>query len=650
MGTRLALAAALLPALLVLPRPGLAVPPGAWTETGPGGGRVYSLAVEPWDGDTVYAAAGRAGVYKTRDGGASWFWSGNRLTGENIQLVTLDPARPNLIYAATADSAEVHRAAEQVYRSPDRGLHWEPIFTATLEPTDRLDVAAAQGVVYVMTPRDLFRSADGGKTWSQVFAAGVLLDVQVDPGNPDIVYLASPVGVLKTTDGGASWAQVGPFSSPGAPEGIAALALSLARPATLYASDAVPRLYRSDDGGATWSAALPLPDSSFAIAADPEDPSTVYQLGTGVFVSHDGGATFAPIRRGLPLDSSGGPRPVLDLAVRRDRPGALYAATLFDGVYVSHNARRWQPATDGLAARQLAWIKPSPQVPSTLYLSDTFNLYRSGDGGASWSPFAPSLTGTTIVRDLLLDPRDPALLFAGTVDGAYRSADGGATWTHLGLYKDLFGGLVEVDRQTLVAASTFGVFRTTDGGRTWREVLNRSLGLPPHLDGRTVQWLKNDPAAPGTIYGYLLESYDDRPGAKGYLFRSLNGGATWEALKEDLYFTQIVPGHPGRLYATRLHQVLRSDDGGRRWRVVADVPGVFFADLAIDPFHPGTIYAGTFGQSVYQSRDGGVTWDPASIGLAHRSRLFVIRVVAHPSMPDRIYALPNEGGLFQADF
>ncbi|HEX2644442.1 MAG TPA: hypothetical protein VHU81_15710 [Thermoanaerobaculia bacterium] len=649
---RLAAAGLFLAALLLAARPGLARA-GVWTESSPGGGPVFSLAVDPSAPDTVYAAAGTAGVYKSRDGGASWSWSSRGMAGENVHLVVLDPARPEVLYAATAETSfGSHRAEEEVFRSPDGGAHWESVFKLKIYRGERLDVAVARGVVYLMTPRDLFRSADGGAAWTRVFAAGSLDGVEVDPRDPGTAYLATPVGLLKTTDGGASWSQAGPLSGWDYAEGIWFLAVAPAHPDTLYvAAGAGPRLFRSDDGGATWSPGLPLAQEGFRLAVDPHDPSTLYTFGYGVAVSHDGGATFEPIDHGLPANEFyGGPLEILSLAIRPDRPGTLYAGTQSDGVHVTRNARRWEPAADGLSAQWFYWLKASPQAPSTLYAFTPSRLIRSTDGGATWSPFAADLSRADFtIRDLAVDPRDPALLFAATTRGIYRSTDGGAAWTHLGFYQDIFNGMVEVDRDTLVATVGFGIYRTRNGGRTWQEVLNRSLGRPANLAGRTAQWLKLDPAHPETIYGLVVEVYNPE-GFKAYLVRSTDAGATWQALEEDFYSIDIAPGRPRTLLAAQSHQVLRSTDGGSRWSVIAEVPGVSFADLAFDRFDPNTVYAGTDGQGVYRSLDGGVTWAPLNAGLARLGRDSVYRVVPHPSIPGRVYALPAEGGIFQGDF
>lgn len=622
-----------------------------WAPFGPGGGAVFALAVDPAAPDTLYAAAGRAGLYKSTDGGASWRWSGNGMAGFNLETVAVDPRRPGAVYTASRSSGDALTSVEKVFQSLDGGVHWRPIFERPLRDFVRMEVAVTAGVVYVSTADHLFKSADRGATWEELDYSGspipaALNDVEVDPENPDRVYL-SPVagGLLRSTDGGASWTEVGPQGPADTVFSFGHIAVAPSRPQTLYAVagfDSHLWLFRSDDGGSTWTAGSPLPELRERIAVDPTDPATVYAFGRGVSVSHDGGETWQTINLGLAEV-----RGVLSLAVRPDRPSTVYAGTSSEGVYVTRDARLWQPSTEGLRAQAFVWLKVSPAAPSTFYAAAGFHLYRSDDGGATWGVFAAGLNRDFGIRDLVLDRRDPDLLYAVGLGGIYRSRDRGETWARL-LAQDAYT-LVAVDGRTLLAGTGTGLLRSTDAGRTWKEVLQASLPRSVRLPQRNVFWLKNDPAAPSTIYGRASEYRLVPDQTTTFLIRSTDGGATWQKLR-DFYTLGISPRDPNTLYAAYFYDVFRSTNGGRTWTVIYHLDGTTISEVEVDPFDPRTIYLGTNGQGVLVSRDGGATWQPANAGLARQGRQEIHDFSFNPGVPGLVYALPLEGGLYKAEF
>jgi photosystem II stability/assembly factor-like uncharacterized protein len=225
-----------------------------WSPTGLLDVYANCLAVDPTDGNVVFAAlrgggVSRGGVFKSTDGGESW--SPTAIT-DITSVVAIDPTNPNTVYAGTTE---------------------------------------------------IFKSTDGGNTWSAVNQGltkpGAVLSIVVDPRNPNTVYAGTGGGCFKSTDGGQTWSLTGLkqfFSeSPGG------LAIDPINDATLYAA-AGPgptvnaRLYKSTDGGAHWSqsdAGLTDP-AVFCVTVNPVTPTTVYAgtFQTSVFVSHDSGQTW----------------------------------------------------------------------------------------------------------------------------------------------------------------------------------------------------------------------------------------------------------------------------------------------------------------------------------------------------------------------
>jgi photosystem II stability/assembly factor-like uncharacterized protein len=607
-----------------------------WTPFGPGGGDVRSLALDPSDADIVYAAAGQAGIYKSTDAGATWSWLGNGLAGWRFQEVAVDPA-DGTVYIA---SGEADSTAEVVFRSTDGGARWTQVLQIEQESLGILNLAVAEGVVYVQTFTRVFRSLDRGATWTQVFAQGLLSDIELDPSAPQTAWLASQSGLLKTTDAGATW-QLVPT-----PADVRSVAVAPSNPSTVYLATGRD-FYRSADAGATWTQGA-TPDRIGELAVDPGDPLTVYSYGPALMVSRDGGQTWRRLERGLPL-LAGQIAHVFSLAIRPDRPGSLYAGLHRAGVYKAEEGRAWRsPGQVGLAGRRFDWIQAHPRVPSTLYALEAQQLWRSLDRGATWQPFARNVFSSG-VHGLGFDPRRPNRMAAATNQGVFLSTDRGATWSPLDGPRIGARNVVIVDDRTLLAGTSSGLYRSADAGRSWDEVFDASIPPPDddHYAGRTILWLRHDPAAPGTVYALARDFIVHSGGGSAYFVRSTNGGAIWRALR---YFPvmEIVPGQPRSLYAADGTHAWRSRDAGATWQRLGALPNA--TDLEVDPSAPHTIYAGTAANGVYRSTDGGATWAPANAGLARFGRRRIADVEVNPGVPGLVYAVPQEGGLFQARF
>ena len=265
-GTRLLQASVRLvaiPALALLCAPSLNAGVNRWTSQGPWAGLITAVAVDPTDPQTVYVAALYDGIFRTRDGGATWQAVNQGLRSFFIYSLVLDPLQPTTLYAGAQYSF--------VSKSLDRGDHWESQYIATFD--------SAYESVYQLA---------------------------VDPANFGTVYAATNDGVWKTTDGGCSWYE----SNNGLPSQLTAqtIVLDPTDPSVLYLRDLSPGRSKSTDGGDSWtpssSGLLYIDVNGFAV--DPNDPNTVYaaqsyfadvgpppQVGGAVFKSPDGGGNWS---------------------------------------------------------------------------------------------------------------------------------------------------------------------------------------------------------------------------------------------------------------------------------------------------------------------------------------------------------------------
>jgi photosystem II stability/assembly factor-like uncharacterized protein len=625
--------------VLILPDSAFAAE-NRWTAFGPGGGEVRSLTLDPSDPDTLLAAAGLAGLYKSADGGDSWVWSGTGLAGWNIRTVAANQGHPGTFFAASGGEDFSVRG---IFRSLDGGASWQRVFE--LDALDGIDkIVAAGDLVFVLAQSGLYRGENNGGHWHRVFTATDLTDVAIDRQDFLHLYLTSAQSLLESRNGGIQW------TFPTLPrDDFRSVAIAPSRPATVYVS-AGQTLYRSDDAGATWIAGAHLPDNVAELAVDPVRPSTVYAFGFEAVVSRDGGATVQEIENGLLPGRFTEVLSIWSLAIRPDRPATIYAGTYAEGVYRSTNGGRlWQPAANaGLAARQFVWVWANPRNPAQIYAQSLGQLFRSLDGGATWSDFATDIQPPYALGWVEFDRRNPHILYVGGNAGVFRSQDDGATWSRFKL-DVLAHNMLAVDARTLLVGAQYGLFRSTDAGRTWRSVLDDSI---PPLDndfyvGRNILWMKSDPADPRTIYARADDYVVHFGSGFSYLVRSTDGGATWHPLR--LFdVVEIEPGHPRTLYAADADRVFKSLNGGDTWQPLGALPHA--TDLEADPRAPGTLYAGTTQQGVYRSTDGGLTWAPLNAGLARLGRHRIVDLEVNPGTRGLVYAAPFEGGLFQGLF
>ncbi len=187
-----------------------------------------------------------------------------------------------------------------------------------------------------------------------------------------------------------------------------------------------------------------------------------------------------------------------------------------------------------------------------------------------------------------------------------------------------------------------GVFKSTNGGGSWEAA---NTGLPSNTDVRA---LAIDPATPATLYAGTNG---------GGVFKSTNGGGSWEAANTGLTNNVVLalaidPATPDTLYAWTSYGggVFKSTDGGGSWQAantgLPSLPGLSNLNvdaLAINPASPSTLYAGIGGAGVFKSTNGGGSWFAFNAGLTNS---FVYTLAIDPATPVTLYAGTSGGGVF----
>jgi photosystem II stability/assembly factor-like uncharacterized protein len=313
-----------------------------WRVVGPAvmGGRLDAVAGVPGDPNTVYLGHSSGGLYKSIDGGMTFqpIFDAGRTT--SIGAIAVAPSNPNVLYAGTGEGFPRNTAAlgDGVYRSDDAGKTWracglrgtQHIAKIAIDPNDpNVALVAALGPEFAPGgERGVYRTTDGCKTWQRVISVNPTTggsDAAFDPSDPQIAFagtfdfLRQPwtfrgggvgSGLYRSTDGGATWTKLtDPARHDGLPGGIinrVGLSISANHPNVVYAI--VPTrsgvLYRSDDGGLQWRLVNKNPDLVFRpfyfsqVRADPDRPDVVWNISGGLQRSTDGGKKFHGVEAG----------------------------------------------------------------------------------------------------------------------------------------------------------------------------------------------------------------------------------------------------------------------------------------------------------------------------------------------------------------
>lgn len=521
---------------------------------------VNALAVDPSNPDTVYAGT-QVGFFRSGDGGKHWQTS-SPVNGLKVHTIAVDPSHPRVLYVGTAMG---------IYRSANGGAAWQ-LLTVGLIPPNKFDFEVVALAIDPVDPQQVYaahigvhdglhKTVDGGRAWvalrrlrvdalavdpvhdSTVWAAGddgvwrsadggakwVKVRVEpahvllVDPSDSGRVYAANAQDVQVTTNGGASWQTLPAGPRPG---GALALVADPARPGELLAGTTGAGVYRSMDGGESWTASGQglVNTAVTAVAIDDTDSAIFVGGAAGIYRTLDGGVTWD-------VTSFDGGSAVAVSASPSD-PRTLYAAIGFALVARTvDGGGSWQTVSS-LGASALA---VSLDDPATLYAATPQALMKSTDGGATWTAVFEAGEGN-FVDHVVTDPIDPAVVYLINRGELWKSSDRGATWKILLADGQLIGlAIGRNSPRTVLASDSQSVFGSSDGGKTWRVLATQR----PFAAALAV-----DPQDPRTLY----------IGSRAGVEQSRDGGANWRPFNRGLYargLNQLLfdPGNPSRLYA-----------------------------------------------------------------------------------------------------
>jgi uncharacterized protein (TIGR03437 family) len=397
-------------------------------------------------------------------------------TGGSVLSVAIDPATPSNIYVTIGPSNPY------VLATSDAGGHW----TKLVMPSGNPQAVAVNSShrLYVGTNNSLYTSADGGQTLTAVPGAPWSVRRIYLPDDNTVV-LGTDQGIHRTTDNGAHWSDLSGGITSSITTGFSAHQFLFA------ATDTTNAPVFSFDGGATWADPFYQPGNTHAVGQtgvavlNPADPTRCYAYTQGGFYySADRCLTFtlSSVLRGNVVPYPYGQSLI---AVDPSTPSTVYVAARSD-FYVSHD---WGAtfAPSGWGLTNPVAVAVSPAGGNNLFAGTTGGLYRSTDGGKSWSSVSLSGAGgypTTIA----VDPANPAVVLVGQSvswgnnGGVYVSHDSGATFSafNSGLSASVPNPCVNAGVDISVVrfnpdgwaalGSCWGVYLSKDGSGSWQDI------------------------------------------------------------------------------------------------------------------------------------------------------------------------------------
>ncbi|MBL8114799.1 MAG: hypothetical protein JNK60_18095 [Acidobacteria bacterium] len=443
------------------------------------------------------------------------------------------------------------------------------------------------------------RSTDAGETWKPVEAGLPVMTIRslvADAAAPGTFFLGGAAGIFRSTDSGATWTSVLPADLE-----VMVLATHAARPGLIYAGmrahpnvDArLPgRIVRSTDSGETWSTvSAGLTGSELrGITVSPRDPARLWVAfaDAGIFSSRDSGETWARV----PLtgfDNVG----LSGLALSPAAPGRVIASSGQRILRSFDEGRSWEPTVGASKVVDLTGVVADPRDATRLYATAWNDPFlKSTDGGLSWSSSSRGLP-RGMLSAIAIDPTAPSTIYAGTSTGpvaVFKSTNGGKSWLPTSLEGKRSPDLA-IDPVTpsilYAAAHGHGVIRSTDAGASWG---NQSWGLDTYSGTVRVS-----PSNPSTVY--VLSGYSR-------IYRSTDSAGFWEmkGRPSDGNRLALDPDDDSTLYVGGENGVFESTDGGSSWQVAGiGLPlGVEMTDLVVDPTHRSILYAALAGRGLWR--------------------------------------------------
>jgi len=572
---------------------------GNWLSMGPsttgggyaGLGRLNCIGFRPTDNNTFYVGAASGGAWKTTDGGSNWIplGDGNAALGVS-DIIVQKTVFDDVVYIATGDRDASDTYSVGVLKSLDGGITWN---TTGLNWTqnqyrliNRLLVDPSNNnTLYAATNIGLFKTIDGGTNWNSLTGTN-FIDIEFKPGNSATIYGSTKSGTIhRSINSGTNWTQVYTISGGYRTQ----LAVSYNNVSVVYAvsansSNALQGVYKSTDSGVSWSLAYNGVNMlgwqcngggssgqgwyDLCIAADPANANTVFVGGVNTWKSSDGGTTWN---------------------INNHWSGTCGGSAT--NVHADKHFFAYQPGT------------------SILFECNDGGLYKTSNAGSTWQHLGSGLVTSQIYRLGVAQTVDDDVIIGLQDNGTKALLDD--SWN------DVIGGdgmecLIDyTDENTQYGELYYGnIYRTTNH---WANDQNIT---PNGASGAWVTPYCLDPQYNNIIF----VGYQD-------VYKSTDYGNNWTTVSSnlmsgsDIRSLTLAPSNHAYIYAATYNTIKRTTNHGSNWfNINSNLP---FSNnltyISVKSDDPNTVWVSfsgfNNGNRVYETIDGGTSWNNISAGL-----------------------------------
>lgn len=577
------------------------IQPSGWTWLGPGniGGRVRSILIHPNNADVMWIGSVTGGIWRTINGGVTWAPLDDFMGNLSVTTMVISPGDPNVIYAGTGEGVFLVNHVK--------------------------DLTRGAGV---------FKSTDGGTTWSQLSstANGDWYHVgrlAIDPNNSQILLAATASGIWRSADAGATWTKQSPFATLDInfhpTDGSKCIASGTAGSGVRY----------STDGGLTWNVATGIPIfGRIEIAYARSNPATVYasvdNKGGEIYASTDGGQTFS----------------------LRNTGQNFFAPAGGSGQGWYDNA---------------LWVDPTN---SNTLIVGGIDLWRSTNGGTTFTkisrwesaPHSAHADQHVIVESSQFNGATNKTVFFGNDGGLYRAIDVYTVsqfegWTelnnNLGITQFYSGAGSPISGRVIGGTQDNGTLRYTGNTETWNTPFGGDGG-----------WSAADPADPDYLYGEYIYLNVHRSSNGGVSSEYISGqywnGSDWAwkdapfqipdaVTRNALFIAPFVldPNNSDRILAggaslwrTNDAKTPNTNAAGPTWAYIGSPSSSFISAITIAKGNSDLIWIGYLNGDVYFTTNGTApapVWTRVDINAPGLPNRYCTRITIDPTNSNRVY-------------
>jgi photosystem II stability/assembly factor-like uncharacterized protein len=593
-----------------------------WKPLGPDGGDVRSLAYDPSNPDRIFLGTSSGTLYVSVDRGASW----SRLAhlGNSFDMVldhiVVDATDTQIMYVS-AWSAESSTTGD-LFRSKDGGKTWSTLPDMHGRSIRAVAIAPSDPKTLVAGALDgVFRSRDSGDSWQRISPEDHaeiknLASVAIDPVNPEVIYAGTWHLPWKTEDGGKTWHNI----KKGVIEDsdVFSIIVDPANPSLVFAS-ACSGIYKSESAGEAFHKIQGIPFSARrtrVLRMDPSHHNVIYAGTTeGLWKTIDAGATWKRMTGAniVVNDVVIDPRNPLQILLAIDRGGVLAS---------SDAATTFNPSNRGFAHRQVAGLLVDRNDSSVLYaglLNDKEfgGVFVSHDSGQSWKQLSDGLGARDI---LVLRQGEDGSILAGTNRGVFALKPGQERWQPLNNLEIHKTSAVRHGRENSVAhpAETVELTARIDdlkvSPKQWYALTSTGLLVSTDQGGT---WRRGLLPGVKDLVGISVAGPAVIVATHREVMVSLDAGATWYTcthIDSASLINGVLLDRDGNIWVATREGAFRSTDAGDSWQYISALKLSNILSIQYDDENHRFLASGSSSTGIFESMDNGRSWRPTDSG------------------------------------